>query len=266
MKTLGQYNTPLWVAEALVERHFPDLSSSDLVCEPSCGPGTFLRAIPANIPAFVVEIDHALAGVAEALSGRRVLIGDFRTVDLGQSPTVVVGNPPFHVELIDAFIGRSHGFLPEGGRVGFLLPAYFFQTNSRLVRYAERWSVRYEMVPRDAFHARLSIPILFAVFTKDRIRRLWGFGIWREAAEIAKLHPHFREVLRDGRPHRSAWRGVVESAIEVLGGEATLSQIYDCVSGRRPTENQHWREKVRQMLQLYFVRTRSGCWTFKEAV
>jgi hypothetical protein len=35
-----------------------------------------------------------------------------------------------------------------------------------------------------------------------------------------------------------------------LGGRAHLTHIYEAMLARRPTENQHWREKIRQVLQL----------------
>lgn len=61
MTGLCQFNTPVWVAQALVERHFPKLGTDDLVLEPSCGIGAFLQAIPAEVRAVGVEIDEALA-------------------------------------------------------------------------------------------------------------------------------------------------------------------------------------------------------------
>lgn len=39
---IGQYPTPLWMAEAMVERHFPQLDLADMVLEPTCGRGPFL--------------------------------------------------------------------------------------------------------------------------------------------------------------------------------------------------------------------------------
>lgn len=70
--SLCQWFTPAWLAEALVERHFSRLDAADLVLEPTCGAGAFLRAIPAHVPAIGVEIDPALAAAARA-TGREVL-------------------------------------------------------------------------------------------------------------------------------------------------------------------------------------------------
>lgn len=262
---LDQYPTPLWFAEALVERHFGQLDSRDVVVEPSCGPGRFLQAIPAHVPAVGVEIDPALAEEARRRTGRTVLVGDFRTIALEMKPTAIIGNPPFQVSLIEQFMDRAHGLLPEGGRMGFILPAYFFQNSSRTMRYSERWSIKYEMIPRDGFNHRMREALIFAMFSKDARRTLVGFALYRETQDIRNLHRHFQDALREGRPYRSAWRAVVESALELMGGEATLSQVYDIVSGRKPTDNQHWREKVRQILQQYFVRTGPARYALKEA-
>ncbi|HVT35101.1 MAG TPA: hypothetical protein VHE37_05940, partial [Nevskiaceae bacterium] len=80
-RELNQFFTPLFVAEALVERYFSHLTSRDLVLEPSCGDGAFLAAIPSHIPAVGVEIDPVMAQRARA-TGREVISGDFRTVPL----------------------------------------------------------------------------------------------------------------------------------------------------------------------------------------
>lgn len=262
---LNQYPTPIWMAEALVERHFADLDSRDLIVEPSCGPGAFLQAIPSHIPAIGVELDPALADEARRRTGRTVLVGDFTTIALDVEPTAIIGNPPFQVSLIERFMDRAHGLLPEGGRVGFILPAYFFQTSRRVARYTDMWSMKCEMIPRDGFFNGMQKPLVFALFSKDAKRTMVGFALYREAAEIRELPDHFQDVLRQGRPYRSAWRAVVEEALELMGGEATLSQVYDIVSGRQPTENQHWREKVRQILQLHFVKTGPARYALKEA-
>lgn len=261
----GQYPTPIWMAEALVERHFADLDSRDLIVEPSCGPGAFLQAIPPHVPAIGIELDPAFAEEARRRTGRTVLVGDFTMIALNVQPTAIIGNPPFQVSLIERFMDRAHGLLPEGGRMGFILPAYFFQHSCRVLRYGEHWSIRYEMIPRDGFHNRMQEPLVFAMFSKDAQRTLVGFALYRETTEINGLHKHFRELLRQGRPYRSAWRAVVEAALELMGGEASLSQIYDIVSGRQPTENQHWREKVRQILQLYFIKTGPARYALKKA-
>jgi site-specific DNA-methyltransferase (adenine-specific) len=239
-----QWFTPLWAAERIVERYFADLGPGDAVVEPSCGKGAFLKAIPASIPAVGVELDPGLAAVARAESGRRVLVGDFRTVNLDLRPTAVIGNPPFDAEVVDGILDRAAGLLPEGGRVGFILPAYVFQTPSRVMRYSERWSLFQEMIPRTLFRG-MSRPLVFAVFTKDRRRALVGFALYEEAQDVSSMPDGVADELSTGR---SPWAAVVAEALREKGGVADLASIYAAVAPRRPTGNQWWKHKVRQTL------------------
>lgn len=123
---LGQFPTPGWAAEALYERHFSHLGRGDVVWEPTCGPGSFLAVVPPDVDAFGSELDPALAHAAAASTGRLVLQGDFETVALPATPTAVIGNPPFQLDLIDRLLQRVHSVLPSGGQAAFLLPAYAF--------------------------------------------------------------------------------------------------------------------------------------------
>lgn len=87
---------------------------------------------------------------------------------------------------------------------------------------------------------------------------LVGFSLYQEAFELQSIDRRFRQLLIDGRPYRSAWRAVVESAIEALGGEASLHDIYELVSVKRPTTNTAWRKRVRQIAQVHFRRVACG--------
>lgn len=146
------------------------------------------------------------------------------------------------------FLERAFEPLPEGGRVGFILPAYAFQTAGRVVEYADRWSLAQEMIPRNIFPG-LSIPLVFARFFKDLRRVLIGFALYREADDIQRLSAPYREALR--APSGSSWRNVVEIALRELGGEGSLGEIYAKIEGKRPSRTQHWKEKVRQTLRRY---------------
>lgn len=244
---LCQFFTPLWVAEALVESHFRDLDSADLVLEPSCGKGAFLAAIPAGVPAIGVEIDPAIA-VEARKTGRPVIEGDFRTVALEVQPTAIIGNPPFDADLIDDFLKRCHHLLPDGGRCGFILPTYLFQTAHRVCGYAERWSVAQQLLPRNAFSNRMQTPLLFALFTKGG-KALYGFALYREAADVLDFDKQYRDLIE--ATTGSLWRAVCELALKHLGGRATLGQIYQQLERNRPTRTRFWREKIRQTLRVY---------------
>ncbi len=140
-RRLCQWMTPQWAAALLVERYYGDLTAADLVLEPSCGRGAWLNAIPPFVPAIGVEIDETLAREAERNTGRRIYVGDFRTLSLTELPTVVLGNPPFDLSLLEDFLKRAAQLLPEHGRCGFLLPAYAMQTYGRVMRLHATWSM-----------------------------------------------------------------------------------------------------------------------------
>ena len=246
-KQLGQYATPVWFAERVVARYFPALDRGDLVLEPSCGAGNFLHAIPAHVPAVGVEWDADLAAQARRETGRRVITGDFRAVALDVEPTAVIGNPPFRVDLVEGFLARCHELLPAGGRAGFILPACVFQTAARVVRLAARWSIAQEMIPRNVFH-RLSLPLVFAVFSKDRERVLVGFALYHDADDVLRMPAEYREALAAGA---GVWRRLVRVALKRLGGRARLAELYAELEGKRPGTGQWWREKVRQTLRAY---------------
>ncbi|WP_321967144.1 class I SAM-dependent methyltransferase [Burkholderia cepacia] len=246
IRALGQYPTPVWVAEALVERHFSRLGSDDLVIEPACGPGAFLGAIPRTVPALGVEIDAQVAELARASTGRQVITGDFRSVSLEAAPTAIVGNPPFDLRIVDDFLARAWQLLREGGRVGFILPAYAFQTAARVAGYADQWSITQEMIPRNIFHG-LSLPLVFALFSKDFKRTLFGFALYREVADVQRLPEPYRSLLAAGSG--PVWARVIETALARLGGVGALAEIYAEIEGCRPTTTRFWREQVRKVVR-----------------
>lgn len=249
MNDLCQFMTPLWVAEALVERHFSYLGGSDLVLEPSCGRGAFLAALPSTVRAVGVDIDAELAARARENTGRDVFVGDFRTIDLPENPTAIVGNPPFRADVFDGFLDRSYQILPEGARAGFILPTYFFQTAARVCRYGDRWSLSIELMPRNAFHNRMRTPLLFALFEKNAARRLLGFVLYRECDDLHQMAKPYRELLSSYEG--PVWLAVCRLALRQLGGAASLKDIYAELERNRPTRTQWWREKIRQTLRVY---------------
>lgn len=249
---LDQYPTPAWVAEALMRTHFGDLDANDVVCDPTCGPGRFLQAVPDRVRAFGVELDADLAEYAKTLTGRPVVVGDIREVNLPERPTAFVGNPPFQMALVDQILSRAHGLLPEHGRVGLILPCYAMQTAARVVRYSEQWSLSQEMIPRNIYPG-LSKPLLFALFRKDSRRVMIGFSLYHEAHYVLGLPKSVQQALTEGP---ATWRDLVLEGIKAHGGRAHLQRLYDYVSSRRPTPNPHWKEQVRKVCQQ--VATRVG--------
>ncbi|CAG0999545.1 hypothetical protein RHDC4_03085 [Rhodocyclaceae bacterium] len=245
---LGQYPTRVYLAHQIYDHYFPYLNAKSFVVDAGCGPGAFLTALPSYVPAIGVDIDARMCQLARANTGREILHGDFCTIPLDVAPTLIIGNPPFNTDVIDGFLDRSYELLPEGGNVAFVLPAYAFQTASRVARYGDRWSLRQDMMPRNVFTG-LSLPIVFAIFTKDHHRKLIGFVFYREVADVQQLPQPYREAL--DATSGPVWRHVVDLALVRLGGEADLGAIYAEVEGRRPTRTKFWREKIRQVLRRY---------------
>ena len=263
-KQFGQYDTPVWVWEALLALHFPNLSSSDCVIDPGAGHGSALQAIPAQVPAMGVEICPIRARAARERSGRNVIVGDFRTVQIDVTPTAIIGNPLFAVALIEAYLDRSYAMLQRDGRVGFILPAWAFQTASRVVRYNERWSILAEHIPRNMFRG-LSKPLTFAVFTKDEKRALVGFALYHLAAAIQNMDAGARETLEKGAGRGSVWRTVVKDALDRLGGSGSPEQVCEVLAGKRPTPNPEWKAQVRKVLRQHFQRVRRAYYTSQPA-
>lgn len=60
------------------------------------------------------------------------------------------------------------------------------------------------------------------------------------------------------------WKVIVGEAVADLGGTASVDEVYDKVMSLAPNKvkkNQHYRAKVRQMLQTYFVRVDRGTYS-----
>ncbi len=249
--SLSQWMTPAWAAEAIVAHALRDLPEGSLVVEPSCGVGRFLGALAPRFRVLGVEIDPVLAAAARIRTGAAVVEGDFRTVPLeGVRCDAFIGNPPFRMDVFDGMLERMHAMLPEGGQAIMILPAFAFQTSSRVMRYNRRWSISQEMLPRGLFPG-IRLPLMLATFTKDERPMLTGFLLYPECREIEEMPQVYRRALAEGS---SGWKAVVEEALRRLGGEATVSQVCAEIAPRRPTATIHWRAKVRQQLRANFPR------------
>lgn len=249
---LSQWMTPSWAAEAIVALALDGLPDGSTVVEPSCGTGMMLGAISGRHNALGVEIDARLAELARNGTGRTVVEGDFRTVALPIGRVdAFIGNPPFRMDVLEGMLSRMHDMLDDGGTATLLLPAFAFQTSSRVVRWNARWSLAQQMLPRTIFPG-LRLPLVMATFTKDAAPSLSGFLLYHESREVEEMPALYRRALSEGR---SGWRAVVEAALKRLGGEATVAQICHEIAPRRPTATRHWREKVRQQLSTHFTRT-----------
>ncbi len=63
--------------------------------------------------------------------------------------------------------------------------------------------------------------------------------------------------------NRVTWRALVQSAIQELGGQATLAQLYDILKGCKRAESvSDWKAKIRQTLRASgFKRLKKGTYT-----
>ena len=257
--TLSQWFTPTWAAELLFEHYMGALPAGNTVCEFSCGRGNFLGSIPARYDAFGVEIDPVLARKAAADTGRKVIVGDFREVELPDGIDAFIGNPPFVADFVDGALDRMHRVLREGGKAGFLLPAYIFQTSSRVCRYNERFTIQQDLLPGKDLFPGLSYPLCFVMFTKEQKPTLINMLLFHEAAQVKALGEGSRRtVIHDVSKKGGVWRLAVEEALIALGGRAAITAIYEFLAPRRPTGTEWWREQVRKVLQEFFSRVGYG--------
>lgn len=269
-KLLEQYQTPLWAAEGLAELFFNEIEKRSFpgrLAEPSCGEGRFLEVLPKEQDAYGIEIDPALAAIARRKTGREIFCEDFLLSKTPLLPTHrpahLLGNPPFKIETVRGFLSRAHEILPEGGCCGLLLPAHSFQHTHTMLDWSRFWRIRPWLLPRDIFTG-LSVPILFAFFQKEQGEQgLEGFALYAAAHRIKNLPKILKNALQcsEGEPPgpKTTWKTVVAQALHNLGGSAPLPEIYKGVEPMRPTDNPHWKEKIRQILQMHFSRN-GDCW------
>jgi predicted RNA methylase len=257
-KALSQFFTPSWVGPELFAAHFSDLPAGANVLEPSCGRGHMLSAIPEEFDAWGVEIDPVLAEEARQNTGRPVLVGDFLELEVDKLVDACFGNPPFDYSWVSRFLDRVT--LKEGGKAGFILPAYMLQTSASVCRWNRKWSISQELLPRDLF-PNLRLPLTFCLFQRDERPRLVGLRLYKELDEMKELKPDARKALfTNVVPMGGVWKSLVAQAIAANGGRAGLDEVYSWVGRTAPKTNRFWKEKVRQTLYRYFARVDGQEW------
>ncbi|MBY6773703.1 site-specific DNA-methyltransferase [Clostridium botulinum] len=74
-----------------------------------------------------------------------------------------------------------------------------------------------------------------------------------------------REYMDLRNSLKITWKDLIASVLENLGGKATLENIYMQIQNHKKTQiNKHWKEKVRQTLQIYknvFINLNRGVWS-----
>lgn len=264
-ESLNQYFTPIWAAEQLLARYYPDLNSRDVVFDVGCGDGRFLMSLPDHVSAYGFELDSALAEQARMNSGRPVIEGCFTQTPFPETPTLCIGNPPYDMGAVNTFLSRAHEAMDYGGRCGFILPVYFFQTADTVLDYMRSWSLRYDLLPRNMFEG-MSKPVMFAQFLKERTTASIGFFLYDETSDIQKLKKKYRVLFMGNQSSTHLWGSVIDKALAALGGQAKLDDIYREIEGARPTATKHWKAQIRKVLQQFYRRVGEATWGFHPAV
>jgi len=249
--SLNQYFTPQWAAELIVKHYYPNLGRNDVVFDIGSGDGRFLRALPDEVTAYGFEVDEALAKVAQSTSGREVIVGDVRHAPFPANPTLIIGNPPFELSLVEDVLTRGYECLDYNQEAGFVLPVYFFQTADTLLKFHEKWTIRHDLMPRNMFQ-NMQKPIMFARFIKERKTTLVGFYLYQETADMLSLRKQFKTLFLGNESSSNVWGEAIDLALLELGGKATLKDIYRAIEGKRPTKTQFWKEAIRKHLQKYY--------------
>ena len=89
--------------------------------------------------------------------------------------------------------------------------------------------------------------------------------IWQRPEKTSMLVMLNGLVKQARQRTASTWRGIVRQALVSLGGQSSLSDLYQHIAQAAPErlqDNPHWQAKVRQTLQLApaFTRVESGVW------
>lgn len=132
-RPLDQYDTPDALALACCKALRENLIAEPLrILEPSCGGGSFLRAVNQTWP----EADLFGGDVEPRCEGPgRVIRCDFLDSDLLFGNALLLGNPPF--ALAEEFVRRAFECVREGGVVAFLLRLSFLAGRGRAALYRE---------------------------------------------------------------------------------------------------------------------------------
>lgn len=260
-KELGQYFTPAWAAQKIFEMFFGHLPRNAYVIEPSCGDGRFLQVMPETMKVIGVEIDPFMADRARMRTGRPVITADFREADLEGNADAIIGNPPYEMKVVDGMLERAKQLLAPHGELGFILPAYAFQTPSRVVRYSRDWMLEPTMLPRTLFPG-LSKPLMWAMFRQQGPQ--WaGMALYEEAVDVEGMPKAYSDILK--RSAGSVWKKAVAHALYALGGEASLEELYSEIEPKRPTGNKWWKEQIRKVARECFDCLGGGRYAFPQA-
>lgn len=98
----------------------------------------------------------------------------------------------------------------------------------------------------------------FIPITHEHLLVFKKIGVWQVDVKWTRdVHYNLLEM------NRVTWRALVQSAIQELGGQATLAQLYDILKGCKRAESvSDWKAKIRQTLRASgFKRVKKGTYT-----
>src|SRR3546814_10037197 len=111
------------------------------------------------------------------------------------------------MDVMEGFLDRAHQILPDDGLVAMVLPAYAFQTPSRVSTWMDRFAIDVNMIPRTLFPG-LSKPLLWAKYTKTSQRRFSGIMLFAETRDFEQMRPSIRHAFARPVPLRESTIGL----------------------------------------------------------
>jgi hypothetical protein len=154
------------------------------------------------------------------------------------------------IDKLNLVNGKIYSSLLNGGRHAFLVGdirkngkyysvikdmAWFGELESHIIK------AQHNMMSGNVSYRGRFIPIVhehLLIFRKDQV--------WMLPVKVTQTIE--KDIRETSLP---TWRDLVQGALEMLGGEATLDQIYGVIhhtAKARIAKNNHWMEKVRQTL------------------
>jgi hypothetical protein len=165
---------------------------------------------------------------------------------------------------LDTVHAKVFSALRRGGRMAVLVgdvrrDGEFFSLQHDLAWFGTPEAMIIKLQQNTA-SSRRSYPGRFVAIEHETVLVFRKADWWIVPVRKAALREY--DLRQSQRP---TWRDLVQAALGDLGGEASLAQLYYALAGtERAARNPHWREKVRQVLQLGVefepVRHGSGLW------
>ena len=166
--TKDQYYTKSSIAKDCIDcilAKCPEVSQYQWI-EPSAGNGSFLKALPADIPRIGIDLDPKMEGV---------LKGDFLAWEpSSEAKRVFFGNPPFGKQgsLAKQFIQHAAQYADV---IAFILPKSFVKPSMSRAFPSKFHCIMEKELPKDSFEVNqvaYDVPCVFQIWQKKDTDRL----------------------------------------------------------------------------------------------